>query len=312
MFAANDTTVSGVSVASLNLQRDGIAISDVRQPAGIDSPTQINPDMVSEFRIIASPVDAEMGRGNSQVQVLTKSGTNAYHGGAVWEIQNSALDSNQWDNNRNRIMPPWRNLHQYTLSAGGPIVKNKTFFFALWNGQIARLRDSYTSLVLTPCARKGIFRYFDAWNNGRYNQSTITTGATPTIAVVDFSGNPVKPTVNPNGTPYTGSLHYASVFGVLTNPTTLAPDCSNAVINATGTGVTGGGWDTNRKPIDTTGFKGDSSGFIDDFLSLCRRRTDMTQSETALIRRAAAGRAAPAGLITCMESAKITTEANQH
>jgi hypothetical protein len=280
VFAANDTTVSGVSVANLNLQRDGVAISDVRQPAGIHSPTQINPDMVSEFRIITSPVDAEMGRGNSQVQVLTKSGTNSYHGAAVWDIQNSALDSNQWDNNRNSVIPPWRNLHQYTLSLGGPIVKNKTFFFALWNGQIARLRDSYTPLALTPCARKGIFRYFDAWNNGRYGQSTIVTGATPTAAVVDFYGNPVKPpAANPsmlnsdgsrkdNWQEHNGILRYASVFGVITNPTTLAPDCSNAVINTTATGVSGGGWDTYRKPIDTTGFKGDSSGLIDDFLSL--------------------------------------------
>ncbi|MBP1624331.1 MAG: hypothetical protein H6Q07_2351, partial [Acidobacteria bacterium] len=268
VFGADDTTISGVRVANLNLQRDGIPISEVRQPAGIHSPTQINPDMVSEFRIISSPVDAEMGRGNSQVQVLTKSGTNEFHGSAVWDIQNSGLDSNQWDNNRNGIVPPWRNLHQYTVSAGGPIRKNKTFFFALFNGQIARLRDSYTPLVLTPCARKGIFRYFDKWNNGRYTLATVTAGATPTIAVVDAGGNPVTPTKNPDGSAYAGSLHYASVFGVLKNASSLQPDCSNAIIDTSATGVSGGGWDTYRKPVDATGFKGDSTGFIDYFLSL--------------------------------------------
>jgi hypothetical protein len=260
VMSANSTTVSGVSVANLNLQRDGVAISDVRMPAGIHSPTAIHSDMVSEFRIIASPVDAEMGRGNSQVQVLTKSGTNQYHGAAVWDIQNTALDSNQWDNNRNNVTPPWRNMHQYTLSLGGPIQKNKTFFFALWNQQIARLRDNYVPLALTPCARKGIFRYFDKWTNGRYGVQTSTAGATPTIAVVDFSGNPVTPATNPDGTPFTGRLHYASVFGTVANESTMAADCSNAIVN-TATGVSGGGWDTYRKAVDP-------SGYIDHFLSL--------------------------------------------
>jgi hypothetical protein len=259
--SANNTTISGVSVAYLNLQRDGVAISDVRMPAGIHSPTQINPDMVSEFRIIASPVDAEMGRGNSQVQVLTKSGTNKFHGAAVWNIQNSALDSNQWDNNRNNVTPSWRNLHQYTLSLGGPIVQKKTFFFALWDGQIARLRDNYVPTVLTPCARKGIFRYFDRWTNGRYGAQTTTAGATPTTAVVDANGIPVTPLTNPDGTAFTGSLRYASVFGVITNASSLAPDCSNALVDPTATGVAGGGWDTYRKAMDST-------KYIERFLSL--------------------------------------------
>jgi hypothetical protein len=278
VFDANGTTISGVSVGKLNLQRDGIAISEVRQPAGVHSPTQINTDMISEFRIIASPVDAEMGRGNAQIQILTKSGTSEFHGGVVWDIQNSALDSNQWDNNRTSTIPPWRNLHQYTLSLGGPIVKKKTFFFALWNGQVARLRDSYVPNVLTPCARKGIFRYFDNWNNGLYGSSLVVTGtaASPTV---DIAGNPVAPPalqpsmLNTDGTrksnwqPHNGILRYKSVFGIVQNESAMAADCSNAIVN-TATGVSGGGWDTYRKSIDTTGFKGDSSGFIDTFLSL--------------------------------------------
>jgi hypothetical protein len=257
VFNANDSTVGGVSVANLNLQRDGVDISDVRFPAGIHSPTQITPDLVGEFRMILSPVDAEMGRGNAQIQVLTKSGTNSYHGSAVWDIQNTALDSNQWNNNRSGITPPWRNLNQYTLSLGGPIVKNKTFFFALFNGQIARLRDSYNALALTPCARKGIIRYFDTWNNGRYGQVTTTAG-TPTIAVVDFNGNPVTPATNPDGTAFTGSLHYASVFGPLLK-TPQTDDCSD--FNPATDVKPNSSWDPYRTGVDST-------GFIDTFLSL--------------------------------------------
>jgi hypothetical protein len=273
VFAANDTAVGGVSVGNLNLQRDGVAISDVRMPAGIHSPTQLNPDMVSEFRMVLSPVDAEMGRGNAQVQVLTRSGTNEFHGAAVWNIQNTALDSNQWDNNRKSVTPPWRNLNQYSLSLGGPIIKKRTFFFALFDQQIARLRDSYNALALTPCARKGIFRYFDNWNNG-YNSQTLTVTGNAAYATVDTTGKPLTPPalqpsmLNADGShkiiggvdtwrPHNGIVRYASIFGpLLRTPTTN--DCSD--FNPATDVAAGAPWDPYRTQIDT-------SGFIDYFLS---------------------------------------------
>ena len=109
----------------------------------------------------------------------------------------------------------WTNKHQLTGSVGGPIVKNKTFFFALFDDQLVRARTTQNPIVLTPCARNGIFRYFDSWNNGNAIAPTQATGTTPTIAVVDGIGNPRPPATNPNGTPFTGALRYASVFGQL-------------------------------------------------------------------------------------------------
>jgi hypothetical protein len=277
---ANQATIAGVSIANLNIQRDGVDVSDVRYPAGIHAPTQINPDLVGEFRMITAPVDAEMGRGNSQIQVLTKSGNNAYHGGVVWEVQNSALDSTQWSLNKSvPKLVNWRNIHQYTMSLGGPIIKNKTFFFALWNSQIARGRDVSSPTVLTPCAKKGIFRYFDNWTNNRFNTAMVLTGNAPSAPVVDSAGNPVAPPaldptmLNSDGShkstwqPHNGILRYASVFGRVQNASTMAPDCSNAVVS-TATGVSGGGWDTYRKAVDATGFVGDSTGYTSKFLDL--------------------------------------------
>jgi hypothetical protein len=105
-------------------------------------------------------------------------------------------------------------------------------------------------MVLTPCARNGVFRYFDNWNNGNSIQiQTLPQNPTPTIAVVDGLGNPVKPTANPDGTtPYTGSLHYVSVFGPgsFTGGTPNA-DCSNFV-------ASGSSWDQFRTGMDSTGF----------------------------------------------------------
>jgi hypothetical protein len=249
IFGANDTLLAGVSAANVQIQRDGVeASAGGRWTAGINSATVMNPDLVGEIRMILAPVDAEVGRGNSQIQVQTRSGTNQFRGAAAWNIQNTALDPNTWANNRVQPEPatrPWRNVHEYTVSAGGPIVRNKTFFFALWNGLLPKIRENINANILTPCARRGIFRYFDNWSNGNVN--TVTNrGTTPVTAVVDSLGNPVVPTTNPNGTPFTGTLRYASVFGPLRN-TPTRPDCSDAVVD-------GAPWDPYRTRMDPTGY----------------------------------------------------------
>jgi hypothetical protein len=100
------TTFAGVSPANVNVQRDGIPMSDVRWPTGINSATRLNPDPVGEVRMVLAPVDAEAGRGNGQVQVQTKAGGNAYHGAVTFNGQNSFLDPNTWTNNRSGIAPP--------------------------------------------------------------------------------------------------------------------------------------------------------------------------------------------------------------
>ncbi len=257
IFGANNTTFAGVSASAVNVQRDGVTVNDVRHPTGINAATRLNPDLVGEFRLVLSPVDAEVGRGNAQVQIATKAGGNLYHGNAVWNVQNTALDPNTWDNNRTSAIPPWRNLHELSGSVGGPIIKNKTFFFVLVDGQVAKRREPYTAMSLTPCARKGIFRFWDRWNNGNDLVASTTSaagGADPVIASVDRSGNPVKPQWEPNAwgtTPYTGQLRYASIFGTIANLGSLTADCSNAQISGT--------WDPVRKTMDP-------SGFIADFL----------------------------------------------
>jgi hypothetical protein len=250
VLEANNSKVAGVSAANAQVQRDGVDASAAgRWPAGFQGATIMNPDLIGEVRMILAPVDAEVGRGNSQIQVLTRSGTNRYRGAVVWNITNSALDPNTWANKRVAGTPTtrnWSNINEYTGSVGGPIIKNKTFFFALWNGLIPRGRVNENAVVLRPCARNGIFRYFDNWSNGNAFQVTQATATTPRIAVVDQSGNPVAPATNPNGTPHNGILRSFDVFGPLQN-TPTRPDCSDAI-------VSGGPWDTNRNRLDPTGY----------------------------------------------------------
>jgi hypothetical protein len=242
--ASYDTYIAGLNVmGNVNITRDGINNSAAATTtlAGFQSATVLNPDMVAELRVVLSPVDAEMGRGNAQMQVLTRSGGNQYRGAAVWNVQNSAFNAKSWQENATGIAPSaspsWFNTHQYTLSYGGPIRKNKTFFFVLWDQVSNWQRSTVESPVLTPCARNGVFRFFDNVINGN---ASITENPTQKRSV-DASGNPVQGL---------GALRYASVFGQLPGGLPAANgDCSNLA-----TLVTGPAWDANRPALDPTGY----------------------------------------------------------
>jgi len=251
-------TFAGISANMVNTTRDGLNVSDSRYENGVFSTTVINPEMVGEMRVILAPVDAEMGRGNGQVQISTRSGTNRYTGSAVWSVTNSGLDANTWGNNNDIVNgkwtptpPDWFNRNEYTASYSGPIIRNKTFFFALWEQRFERERTTTNPVILTDCARNGIFRYFDGWVNGNANTTLSSVGATATRAVVDSFGNPLTPDTNPGANqdpkvnPFTGQLRYYSVFGPLAKNPTKA-DCSDAVPGS-------GSWDPLRVAPDSTG-----------------------------------------------------------
>jgi hypothetical protein len=261
LFSNNTQTFAGVNSNNVNIQRDGITVKDVRFQDGVVSPSRINPEMVGEFKMILSPVDAEMGRGAAQVQILTKSGSNSYHGSGVWSLMNTALDANEWGNNRTRTAPNWRNINEYTLSAGGPIIKNKTFFFATWDQQIVRQKSLVRTPALTPCARKGIYRYFPGWINANTQTGINRVSGIQTRSVVNNDGTPLTPTDNRDGTPYAGSLQWISVLGQLTPAANaqIASDpinCSNYNISVGGDNgiIPGANYDQNRKAYDKSGY----------------------------------------------------------
>src|SRR6266850_1928371 len=97
---------------------------------------------------------------------------------------NSALDANNWRNNLDGAGKDYLNRNQFGGRLGGPIIRNKTFFFFLYEGQRSVERAYVTATVLTAQARQGIFRYFPGVQNGNVFTSSPT---------VDLNGNPVQP-----------------------------------------------------------------------------------------------------------------------
>jgi hypothetical protein len=189
---------AGGRINQVNTARDGISVNDGRYENGVYSQTYMSTDLVNEVRIMIAPTDAEVGRGSGQVLLSTRSGTNQYHGSLFWTDRNSALDASTWFNNFRGQGKDYLNRNQFGARLGGPIVKNKTFFFVLFEGMRTVQKTSTFGDVLTAPARQGIFRYFPGVQNGNVNAS---------IPTVDQLGNPVQPASA------TGPLRSFNMFG---------------------------------------------------------------------------------------------------
>ena len=109
-------------------------------------------DAVREFEVLTSAYDASFGRSaGAQVNVVLKSGTNAFHGSVYHFLRNQALDA------RNYFAPasepdPRFQRNQYGFSLGGPVARDRTFFFGDYEG--TRLREGITVLANVPTARE--------------------------------------------------------------------------------------------------------------------------------------------------------------
>jgi hypothetical protein len=120
------------------------------------------------MRVIVAPADAELGRGSGQVQMQTRSGTNEFHGAFFWTNRNAVWDTASSINNFNGVPKNYINRNQFGGRLGGPVVRNKTFFFFLYEGQRRLEKQSVNTTVLTDTARNGFFRYFNGRQNGNY------------------------------------------------------------------------------------------------------------------------------------------------
>ena len=108
-----------------------------------------NPDAVQEFRVITNSYSAEYGRfAGGVVNIITRSGTNALHGSLFEFLRNDKLNANNW--NSSLAKPPLRR-NQFGGSIGGPIKKDKTFFFGTYSG-LRQIQDQFFNSAVVPTA----------------------------------------------------------------------------------------------------------------------------------------------------------------
>jgi hypothetical protein len=187
-------TVNGSRERNNNFMLDGVDNNDTSVPGIPGGVLAANPDSTEEFRVITNNFNAEYGRNTGAIiDVVTKSGTNTFHGGAYWFGRwNGFGGARDWFNpsldtsGQPQPMNPYvRN--QFGYSIGGPIRKNKTFFF--FNEEFDRFRTTLTNSVIAPTAefKTGVFNYT---NNGETDPVDLTQGG-----VNNAFGVPLDPTM---------------------------------------------------------------------------------------------------------------------
>src|SRR5438046_99099 len=184
--AGSGTHAFGSRDRAHNVTIDGIDANESTVPNPQSNIQRLNPDNVQEFRTVTLDPTAEYGRNSgANVMVGTKSGSNAVHGDVFYFNRNTAFNANEWFNNAARQPRPDLKLNQYGFDVGGPIRKNKTFFFGSFQNNDIRQTGPIASafgvpLVYTAAARSGIFRYVKGSINGFSSNSR---------SLVDANGN---------------------------------------------------------------------------------------------------------------------------
>lgn len=144
-------------------------------------------DAIAEFRILTHNSDAQFGRSlGSTTNIITRSGTNQFHG-AAWEFfRNDAMDASDYF--AHTVQPLKQN--QFGATLGGPIVKDKTFFFGYYEGFRNRQGETRSAIVPTALERQGNFSAMcpEGFTNGMCNN--------PGHQLYDFSSGQPQPVPN--------------------------------------------------------------------------------------------------------------------
>ena len=156
------STINGLPESFLNVTLDGISNNDTfnKNTDGFFSPVRPRQDAVEAVTVTTAVGSAEVGgHGGATINFVTRSGTNRFTGSAYEYFRDKSLNSNYWFNERNGQPKSDVRLNQFGARQGGPIVRNKAFFFVHYE-EVRNPNDaSRTRTALHPRALDGWFRY---------------------------------------------------------------------------------------------------------------------------------------------------------
>src|SRR5204863_2114733 len=133
---------------------DGTMMNDQFNQAGSASGNMLGVEAIREFQVLTNSFSAEYGRHTGGViNAATKTGTNRFHGSLFEFHRDQNLDAKRWEAKQNNLSKPDFTRNQFGFSAGGPILQNRTFFFATYEGLIERLGQTNTFIVPTAEVR---------------------------------------------------------------------------------------------------------------------------------------------------------------
>lgn len=150
-------SISGGRVVDNNFRVDGINVNDYANTApGSSLGLNLGVDAIQEFAVLSGNFSAQYGRAaGGVVNSVTRAGTNEWHGSAYEFLRNNVLDAANFFDNLAGVKKPARRRNQFGGTYGGPIQKDKMFFFANYEGIRTFEGTTRLSTVLTDKARNG-------------------------------------------------------------------------------------------------------------------------------------------------------------
>jgi hypothetical protein len=158
--------VNGGGAFQNDFQVDGVSVVG---SAWNEAAVLPNTDGLQEVRTTVNNYSAEYGRGQGVISMTTKSGTNEFHGSAFWRHRNDGFNANSFGNNARGITRPSGKVHTYGATFGGPVKKDKAFFFASWEG--LKFNEGLVFLRTVPTVRE---------KAGDFSQTFANVGGVPT------------------------------------------------------------------------------------------------------------------------------------
>jgi hypothetical protein len=229
-FDGRSGSVNGARSDQTNVTLDGVDVNDPQKGYAFTSVLRVTQASLAEFRTTTTNYTADAGSRSSaaQVQLVTKSGTNAVHGSAYYAHRNEAFNANDFFLNRAGIPEPKFRRHIYGAALGGPIWKNRIYLFGNYERLQENLFKSAERDVPSMPFRDGVFIYQCQNLPGYANCPTTDTvvkgvsGASYTIPAGSYGLSPAE-------------IRAIDPLGVGPNPAVLALDQQFPVPNSSGT-----------------------------------------------------------------------------
>jgi hypothetical protein len=185
---------NGSRGAQADILTDGASVTNAEPNGGITAATYLpSPEAVEEFKVEQTNFSAEYGfSGGSVVNMITRSGTNSFHGSGYDFVRDAVLDANNWfADHYGQPIPPLRR-NNFGATIGGPIIKNKTFFFFDYDGLRQTTQSVPQAGVPSDLMRAGDFGEVCSQQGGTFD----STGRCSVVAGQLF--DPYQRTYDPN------------------------------------------------------------------------------------------------------------------
>ncbi|HLZ40019.1 MAG TPA: carboxypeptidase-like regulatory domain-containing protein [Candidatus Sulfotelmatobacter sp.] len=175
-----DGAVTGARTDQSRVTVDGLDVNDMGTGEFGYIVGRAPVDSVQEFRgVSAGFLPDAAGGGGGQYELVTKSGTNSFHGSLVEYHRDTSLEANDWFNNNSGVPRPPLIRNQFGGSIGGPIIKNKLFFFFTYNGRRDTLSNLEERTVPMDSFRNGTLSYINTSNQLATLTSSQVAGFDP-------------------------------------------------------------------------------------------------------------------------------------